>query len=332
MAKVILYGSDRMLIIRTLNFHGFNMIFLKLKIKAISQFFLPVLVFGFWPNLAMAQEFNCEISINTEQLEGTSFDYINEIIPQLQNYINEFSWTDTEFREEERIECKIQLIFTSANSDFVFSAEAIFQAQRPVFNTMAKTTTILLSDDTWQFTYREGQNLIHDELQFEPLTGFIDFYMNIILGYDFDSFSEHGGDPYFQRALNILNLAQASSAVGWTRATNNRRNRNVLVTDLNSNNYDALRSAYYRYHRLGLDQFVTKPDEARTEILEALKTIRDAKRRSTNNYLYDLFFDTKAREIAAVFTEAETEIRLEAYNVLRETDQGHLTQYESLQN
>ena len=308
------------------------MLFITKKIKTKHYLFFPLLILLLSPISGAAQELNCQIRINTEQLEGSAFDYVDELVPQLQNYINEHKWTEYEWEEEERIECQIQIILNSASSDFVYGAEAIFQAQRPVYNSTAKTTTLLINDDSWQFTYREGQNLIHDELQFEALTGFIDFFIYIILGYDFDSFAEQGGDPFFQRAQNILNLAQASSAVGWTRTTNNRRNRNVLITDLNSNNYDALRSAYYRYHRLGLDQFVSKPDEARREILQSLKTISEAKRRTTNNYLFDLFFDTKAREIAAVFDNAETEIRLEAYNVLRETDQGHLSQYEGLQN
>ncbi len=67
-------------------------------------------------------------------------------------------------------------------------------------------------------------------------------------------------------------------------------------------------------------------------MLEALKTIQEAKRRSTSNFLFDVFFDTKYREIAAAFDAAQTEIRLEAYEVLRQTDQGHLSEYERLQN
>lgn len=281
---------------------------------------------------AHAQEFNCTVNINTDQLEGNSYDYLEELKPRLEDYINEYEWTDIEFEEEERINCQIQIVINSGNSDFTFSGEAVFQVQRPIYNTTAKTTTVLLTDNAWQFSYPQGKNLIHDELQFDALTGFIDFFTYMMLGYDFDTFSELGGDPYFTKAQNILNLAQTTSAVGWTRTTNNRRNRNTLVTDLLSSSYQPLREAYYRYHRLGLDQFVDKPKEARQEVLQALKTIQEAKRRTTGNYLYDIFFDTKSREIAAIFDEADTDIRLEAYDVLQQTDQGHLSEYESLQN
>ncbi len=281
---------------------------------------------------AFAQEFDCTVTINTDLLEGSSYAYLEGLKPILEDYINEFDWTKEEFEEEEQIGCQFQIVFTSGSSDFTFSAETVFQVQRPIYNTTAKTTTVLLSDNTWQFNYPEGKSLIHDELQFEPLTGFVDFYAYLMLGYDFDTFSKLGGSEYFSKAQNILNLAQTTSAIGWSRNNNNRRNRNTLVTDLVSSNYNPLREAYYQYNRLGLDQFVSKPEEARKQILESLKAIQEVKRRSTSNYLYDVFFDAKAREIAAAFDGAKTDVRLEVYNVLRETDSGHLSEYESLQN
>lgn len=308
------------------------MIYFKTLGKVINPFLFCGIIFVVYNTTIYAQEFDCSVTINTEQLEGSSYTYLQNLKPALEGYINEYNWTDQEFQSEERINCSIQIIFTSGTSDYTFSAETIFQVQRPIYNTTVRTTTILLSDNSWQFSYPEGKSLIHDELQFDPLTGFIDFYCYIMLGYDFDTFSELGGTDYFVNAQNILSLAQTTTALGWTRNTNNRRNRNTLVTDLISPGYQPLRSAYYRYHRLGLDQFIEKPQEARQEVLTALNEIQDVKRRSTSNYLFDIFFDTKSREIAAVFESAERDIRLEAYELLRQTDQGHLSDYEKLQN
>lgn len=309
-----------------------NMIYSITTSKVIKHIFFCGIIFLSSSFNVFAQEFNCTVNVNMDQLEGSSFDYLDGLKPTLENYINEYNWTENEFREEERINCQIQIVFTSGSSDFTFSAETVFQVQRPIYNTTSKTTTVLLSDNTWQFSYPEGKSLIHDELQFEPLTGFIDFYAFLMLGYDFDTFSKMGGSDYFVKAQNILNLAQTTAAIGWSRSTNNRRNRNTLVTDLVSASYEPLRQAYYQYHRLGLDQFVSKPEAARQEILQSLKTIQEVKRRSTSNYLYDIFFDTKSREISAAFDGAKTEVRLEAYDVLQNTDQGHLSEYENLQN
>ncbi|MEX0722380.1 MAG: DUF4835 family protein [Gracilimonas sp.] len=279
-----------------------------------------------------AQELNCSVNLNTDQLEGSSYDHLQDLKPRLEDYINEYNWTEEDFDPEERINCQIQIVFTSGTSDFTFSAETVFQIQRPIYNTTANSTTVLLSDNAWQFSFPEGKTLIHDELQFDPLTGFIDFYSLVMIGYDFDTFSELGGSDYFVRAQNILSLAQTTSAVGWSRNSNNRRNRNMMITDLVSTTYRPLREAYYQYHRLGLDLFVENPVEARQNVLDALKEIQNTKRRSTSNYLFDIFFDSKSREIASIFENAETNIRIEAYEVLRQTDQGHLSEYEKLQN
>lgn len=309
-----------------------NMINLTLLFKVFRYIIVGGLFYAFIITTAHAQEFNCEVNLNTERLEGNSFDYIDNFDVIIENYINDYQWTEEDFEEEERILCQIQIAFITGTSNYTFSAEVVFQMQRPIYNTVSNSTTLLLNDDTWQFDYPEGRTLVHDELQFDALTGFIDFYMNLLLGYDFDTFSEGGGDPYYTKAQNILNLAQSTSAIGWTRATNNRRNRNILISDLNSTSYDEFRNALYQYHRQGLDQFVDNPKVARENILEALKSIQELKRRSSSNFIFDIFFDSKFREIAAAFVDAETDIRLEAYEVLRETDQGHLSEYEKLQN
>ena len=58
--------------------------------------------------------------------------------------------------------------------------------------------------------------MVHDELTFEALTGFIDYYAYMMLGYDFDSFAELGGSDYFAKAQDVVDLAQSSNAIGWS--------------------------------------------------------------------------------------------------------------------
>ena len=282
--------------------------------------------------LGVAQEFNCSVNINDEQLEGTSYDYVKQnLATELTAYINEFRWTETEVLEYERINCQISVVLTSASTDYIFSAEAVISARRPIYGTMQETTSIILSDEAWQFSYPDGRSLVHDDLTFEALTGFIDYYAYIMLGYDFDSFSKLGGSDYFAKAQDVVDLAQSSNAIGWSRSSNNRRNRFTLVADMMNSSYDDLRRAYYTYHRETLDGFTQNPDQAREAALEVLELIQMTKRRSTSNFLFDLFFDSKSREIAALFNDAESPVRLAAFTILSETDQAHLSDYENLQ-
>lgn len=279
-----------------------------------------------------AQEFDCQITVNDDQLEGNSFEYVTgSLTTDLEAYINEYRWTETEVLEQERISCQISIILLAGDQDFNFSAETIIQSRRPIYNTLTETGLLILSDGAWSFNYPEGKSLIHDELEFEAMTGFVDYYMNLILGYDFDSYSELGGTEYFQKAQNVVDLAQNESSIGWTRNSNNGRNRFVLISDILNNNYEAIRKANYEYHRMVLDTFVDNPTASRSKLLEILTYIQDAKRRATNNFLFDLFFDAKSKEIASILADAEPDLRFEAYQILRETDSAHLNDYEALQ-
>ena len=296
-------------------------------------FFIAVTIALLWePVQSSAQEFSCSVNINDEQLEGTSYDYVKQTLAtELTAYINEYRWTETEVLEHERINCQISIVLTGASTDYTYSAEAVISARRPIYGTMQETTSIILSDQAWQFSYPEGRSLVHDELSFEALTGFVDYYAYLMLGFDFDSFAELGGSNYFAKAQDVVDLAQSTSAIGWARSSNNRRNRFTLVADMMNSSYDDLRRAYYQYHREALDGFTRNPEQARQAALEALELIQATKRRSTSNYLFDLFFDTKSREISALFNDAESPTRLEAYTILSETDQAHLSDYENLQ-
>lgn len=279
-----------------------------------------------------AQELNCDVTLNNDLVEDVALTYVTELSGRIKDYFNDYKWTDIDFEEHERIKCQMQIVIESGSKNYNFSARVVFSLRRPIYNTTSETTAIIITDNSWRFNYPQGRTLLHDELQFDDLTSLLDYLAYMALGYDFDSFSPLGGTPYFRKAQNIVDLAQTGSASGWLRSSNNRRNRNTLVSDLLNAGYQPLRNAFYVYHRKGLDLFTTNDREARANILTALEEVRDAKRRSTSNYLYDVFFDTKARELAGVFEEAEPQVKLRAYNVLIEADQGHISEYSGLQN
>lgn len=293
---------------------------------------IPVFIFLMMtPALLVAQEFNCTVTVNDRQISATSYDYISELPEVLSNYINRRRWTNDNYEPHERINCTIQILLTTVDSNFNFTSEVVFTIRRPVYDTYQQSLTLILSDNNWRFNYPRGKRLIYDDLQFDDLTSFIDFYAYIMLGFDYDSFSELGGTPYFNRAKSIFELGQNSGVAGWGRSIGAQRNRFGLITDLMNPAFEGLRRAFYRYHRLGLDQFTLDQEIARSHVLNALNTIRETKRVTTSNYLFNLFFSTKYTEITAIFADADAESRLEAYNILRDVDPAHTSEYEKLQ-
>ena len=89
------------------------------------------------------------------------------------------------------------------------------------------------------------------------------YYVNIILGFDYGSFSLRGGDPYFKKAWNIVNNAPESRDITGWKSFENIRNRYWLAENLNNNRFALMHDALYTYYRLGLDRFYENEAEAR---------------------------------------------------------------------
>jgi hypothetical protein len=306
---------------------------MKEKIQLKLKRWIPTMIIVLMITVPIfAQELNCSVSVNDRQISGSTYDYISELSGDIERYLNENRWTDDRFGENEQILCNIQILLTGADSQFNFTAEAVFTVRRPIYNTNQQSTSIVISDNNWRFSYPRNKNLIYDELQFDDLSSFLDFYAYVIIGLDYDSFSELGGSRWLNRAQTIFDLAQNTGAFGWGRSIGAQRNRYGLINDLTSTAYQDLRIAYYKYHRLGLDQFTISPEESREEVIDALQLLRENKRLTSNNYLFDIFFSTKYTEIVSLLMDANVQTRTRAYNILRDVDPAHTTEYEKLQN
>ena len=243
--------------------------------------------------------------------------YKQTLATELASYINEYRWTETEVLEHgHQLPDQHHTDFSQYRLHLLGRGGDFSQAT-DLWN---RTKPHPLTDWAWQFSYPEGRSLVHDELTFEALTGFIDYYAYLMLGYDFDSFAELGAVIILKHRMWWL--AQSSNAIGWTdlRTTGET---GLLMADMMNSSYDDLRRAYYKYHREALTA-LRNPDQAREAALEALELIQTTKRRSTSNFLFDLFFDAKSREIAAMLADAKSQIKLEAYTILSETDRAHL--------
>ncbi len=296
-----------------------------------ASFLLALLTAAIAPQQAYAQELNVNVQVDRSRINSASLTYMNNFGDQIEAYLNQFNWVDIAFEDHERLDANFQIILQAVDNNYNFEASLIIQSQRPIYNSLRRTTLFLHNDESWIFNYSPNRGLVHDELQFDTITTLLDFYAYLLLGIDFDSFSELGGTPYYIEAQNLVSLAQTTGSAGWSRTSGNRRNRTQLVADLLNPNFEPFRRALYHYHRLGVDQFLDQPDEARQQVLNALEMIGEAQENTTTNLLFDIFFNAKYREIVSIFEDADTGVRLRAYNLLSEIDQSHLSEYDKLQ-
>lgn len=271
---------------------------------------------------AMAQEeIFCDVAINYRQLQGNNFTFLEELEELVEEYINENKWTDDRFLEEERISCTMQIVFREALTQTSFNAQFIMTSSRPIYGTSATTKVLEINDPEWAFEFSQGTPLIFETERYNPLTSVIDFYVYIMLGYDYDTFSEFGGEEFFQKARRIHELSQAQGS-----SLNNRRAG--LIRQLLDPRFKPLRQAYFKYHFEGLDHFISEPQRSRLVVLEVLATMQELYEELSRQTTTTYFFATKYQELTAIFEQSS--YSAQAYGVLSEVDPSHLSTYDRL--
>jgi hypothetical protein len=299
--------------------------------RLFLNFFSLALFLALLQQISHAQELKATVTIDKSRLAGASaINYIDDIKPVMERYINEHKWTSDTYREEERIVINIQLTLVSVDANSVFEAAMIVTAERPIYNTTSNSILFQLSEPAWRFNFTPNRTLLNDPLQYDDFTTMLDYYALLALGYDGDSFAELGGSAFFRRAQNVVEVASTAGGAGWSSSATGNRNRYFLISRLNDPNYDRFRKAFYQYHRRGLDLFIDNQGMARTNIMEAIRSIFENKRSTADTFVFDMFFNAKYRELTGVFLDADQQLRIQAYQLLSQVDSSHLTEYDKL--
>jgi hypothetical protein len=220
-----------------------------------------------------AQEFNCKVKINSDKIEGTYKQAFVTLEKDLTEFINTHKWTETKFSNVEKIDCSLNFTINSVPSQDRYAAELTVQARRPVYNAVYTTSTLNFRDTQIEFSYIENEPIEYNENSIESnLVAVVTYYLYMILGIDFDTFSPEGGTPFFRQAENIVTLCQSTNEVGW-KAFDNNKNRHALVTEILDEKMKPFRNMWYAYHRQGLDIMAQNPDKGRNMITQSIKNL-----------------------------------------------------------
>lgn len=219
-------------------------------------------------------------------------------------------------------------------SDNVYKAAMIVQAARPVFNSSYQSPLINWQDENIVFKYVEFQPVEFNENRVSGtdglasnLTAVIAYYVYVILGLDFDSFALRGGDPYFQKAQNIVNNAPEGRDVSGWRAFDGLRNRYWLMENLTNNRYAVFHEALYNYYRQGFDALYENEADARQNILNSLTQLNTMNNDIPNSMIIPFFFQGKSSEIIKVFKKAAPEEKQKAREMLVRMDVANTNNY-----
>jgi len=294
--------------------------------KKLFLFFV-VVVFAFKVD---AQELLCNVRVNSSQVQTSDRKVFQTMQKEVYEFINNRKWTSTNIQNEERIECTIMINISKKISNDEFEGSIQIQSTRPIYGTSYKSTLFNYLDNNFRFKYLEYQSLEFSEsTHMSNLTSVLAFYVNIILGLDFATFSEDGSYEYFNKAQIIVNNAQNAPEQGW-KAFESDKNRYWLAHDLMDQRYSEFHMCMYRYHRQGLDKLAEEPEDARFEITEALEALKSIYRENSSAFILKLFFDAKADEIVNIYSEAFPNEQARIIKTLVEIDPSHSSKYQAI--
>lgn len=289
-----------------------------------------VILFSLLSLGSFAQELNCAVSINASQIQTSDAGIFKDMETAIEQFMNGRKWTNDSYKTHEKILCNFLITITKMPAIGSFSASVQVQSARPVYNSTYTSLLFNFADREWEFEYIESMPLEYNDNTFTSnLTSMLAFYAYLIIGLDYDSFSELGGTPYFQRALAVVNNAQQSNTPGW-QAIGSNRNRYWIIENLNNTQMTDLRKAIYSYHRKGLDTFESNPDESRQVILNGLREIKKVRDINPNAILVVSFFDAKGKELANIFSDGNIQVRRQAYDIITAIDPSNRSTYEKI--
>ncbi len=282
-----------------------------------------------------AQEFQAKVTVNASRINTTVDKKIfTTLQTQLINFLNSRKWTNDQYNDNEKIQCNFLLNLQSIVEPNVYRATLIIQAARPVFNTSYQTALVNFQDQDFTFKYIEYQPVEFSDNRVQGtdalvgnLTAVLAYYVNIILGLDYDSFAPKGGDVYYQKALNIVNNAPEGSNISGWQAFDGLRNRFWLAENLTNSRNNIVHDVIYSYYRSGLDKMYDSEKEARSNILQSLMQLQAFNKEVPNTMIVQFLLQARATEFIGIFKNGTSDEKSKAVEILSLLDVANASHY-----
>ena len=278
--------------------------------------------------MIFTQEIAAKVTVNFESLQTEYREKLVNFASQVEDYINKNKWTDLKW-EGPKIPVSIQVYFKSGNPSNRYSAQVVISSQRPIYQSEKSTLMLKLIDPNWEFTYEKNQVLLFNPSLFESLTGFINYYVYVILGIDSDSYEEFGGTKFFNQALSIAYQGASSNfSNGWAPGEGSF-NRVDFVSEYLNEKFQNFRKAFFDYHFNGLDLASEDPTLPAKKLINFIKVLEDLRNKVfSRSILLKVFFDTKYLEFCEVLRNYSDK---SVFDRLKKIDPAHISTYDEYQ-
>lgn len=303
-------------------------------LKATGLVFVVIL----WMGEARSQEIQARLTVLASKISTqVNKSVFQTLQTTLTNFVNNRKWATDVFQPNEKIQCNFLLSIEQELGNNVYKGKLTVQAARPIHSSTYDSPIINFLDDDIAFRYQEFQPVEFNENRIQGndplaanLAAIFAYYINIILGFDYGSFSLRGGDPYFKKAWNIVNNAPESGDISGWKSFDNIRNRYWLAENLTNSRFALVHDALYAYYRSGMDLFYKNEAEGRSGIMNSLNYLNTLNNENPNSMILQFFFQGKSSELVKVFSRANMDIKTRARDILTRIDITNTATYKEL--
>lgn len=247
---------------------------------------LLILISLIFISSAFSQVLRVQTKVDFLHLSTEEQEELKDLADKINDYFNNYAWTEDEYETD--IDVNIYIIIENVRQK---SHEKIYKAQFQIRSVSGES----FYDKEFEFPYHRNYSLEHNKVQFDPITKFLDFYANMILAGEVDTYGLMLGTPYYGIALDIANQGAFSQyPQGWsTRLKEHEKITNIRTRPLREAKPDFFEALYY----LDENNFKEAGKYAEKVIINIEKVFKN----QPNNRYLKLFFDAHYKELGQLF-------------------------------
>lgn len=223
---------------------------------------IAIISFVLLTHVSLAQHLDAIISFHTDKLAQDEKDFLVDLDHKLERAIESYRWEGAKRNYD--LPVKYDLFWEKAARSGIihnYTAGLLVSIE----------SGVALRDKRAEFRYSQ-EDWLHLGEPYDPLTGLLEFYTWICLGFDADRLAPLGGNMFYQqaRAVGERSRAEALFSNGWD-------DRRAMVDKLTESLYEPLRRA--RFHAEAGSYYAQAGNavQAKGHLAKALKFLADSK-------------------------------------------------------
>lgn len=276
----------------------------------LAMFALASLGIIFGQPTHLSGQVTADVKVIIEKLPLEFQEKTRDLNAKLNTYIETARWADADALPQVNVSVQMFLTHIPSNVEDRYKCEFLISS-----------SDVQYFDKRVRFAYDPTMQLTYNEQSFNPLTGVVDFYMNMILGSELDKYSTLGGDVHYKRALNIASLGKFTRpefVFGWDE-------REQLAKRVFQEPFVTFRKMkdYYFYGLYIKDEDL---EQARQYLRQALKMIEVVMQKQQNLEEPKQFLDAHYLTFLKMFKDAKN--KSDVFEKLMELDPDHKELYE----